>query len=293
MDVLNTFLMNSFLDDSVLISVIIPSYKPQEYLWECLRSLETQTLPKDNFEIILILNGCKEPYYSKIQEYTAQSSLNINFMQTDIGGVSYARNIGLDSAQGEYIAFIDDDDYVSPFYLEELLSKASPDAISLCYPYAFNDGEKSQLEYYITDVYTKCSMLGKQHFSYKVRRYFNGPCMKLIHRSFIQEKRFDTRFKNGEDSLFMFAISDKFRYVDFTNKDAIYYRRFRDNSAVTSKKTIKYHFKNTVLLMVAYIATYIESPYAYKFTFFINYQLANIKNLFTSFYESVKSTLRS
>ena len=51
------------------ISVIIPSYKPQEYLWQCLDSLCSQTFPKEDFELILVLNGCKEPYYEQIKAY--------------------------------------------------------------------------------------------------------------------------------------------------------------------------------------------------------------------------------
>ena len=97
------------------ISVIIPTYKPGAYIWECLDSLRNQTLPKEDFELILVLNGCKDPYYSQIQEYIDKNLIgnNVNFIQTDTGGVSNARNIALDVAKGEYITFIDDDDYIS------------------------------------------------------------------------------------------------------------------------------------------------------------------------------------
>ena len=52
------------------ISVIIPTYKPQVYLWECLDTVYAQTFSKKEFEVILVLNGCNEPYNSQIQEYT-------------------------------------------------------------------------------------------------------------------------------------------------------------------------------------------------------------------------------
>ena len=86
------------------ISVIIPTYKPLSYLWECLNSLIQQTYPKTDFEIILVLNGCCEPYKSDINHYIATSmqGVNINFIQIDEGGVSNARNIALDKAKGEY-----------------------------------------------------------------------------------------------------------------------------------------------------------------------------------------------
>lgn len=100
------------------ISVIIPTYKPQSYLWECLDSLRNQTFPKSDFEIFLILNGCKDPYQSQIENYLLIHEIcNLRLIQTDQLGVSNARNIGLDCANGDYITFIDDDDYVSPYYL--------------------------------------------------------------------------------------------------------------------------------------------------------------------------------
>ena len=107
------------------ISVIIPTYKPQNYLWECLESLKMQTFPKGDFEIILVLNGCNEPYYSHIEDYLSlnMSDNVVNFIHVEQGGVSNARNVALNCARGEYIAFVDDDDFISPSYLEELYAK--------------------------------------------------------------------------------------------------------------------------------------------------------------------------
>ena len=107
------------------ISVIIPTYKPQAYLWECLDSLVAQTFPKEDFEIVLVLNGCTEPWKSQIQEYidAKMKGMNVKFIHTEQGGVSNARNIALDAAQGEYVTFIDDDDYVSKTFLASSYSK--------------------------------------------------------------------------------------------------------------------------------------------------------------------------
>ena len=117
------------------ISVIIPTYKPKAYLWECLDSLIIQSFPKEDFEVILVLNGCDEPYKSAIENYisTKMQRMNINFINTKQGGVSNARNLGLDVARGKYITFIDDDDYISSSYLQDLFNIANRDTISLCY----------------------------------------------------------------------------------------------------------------------------------------------------------------
>ena len=187
------------------ISVIIPTYKPQNYLWECLESLVAQTFPKEDFELILVLNGCTEPYKSAIENYIAEKmcGMNVNFIHTAIGGVSNARNLALNQVKGEFVTFIDDDDFVSPRYLELLYEKADAETISLCYPYAFNDADSKQIHYSITDAYDLLNVYGKQRYL-NARKFFSGPWMKLIPNSFINDRRFDDRFVNGEDSLFMF-----------------------------------------------------------------------------------------
>ena len=261
------------------ISVIVPTYRPQGYLWECLDSVYNQTFPKSDYELVLVLNGCNEPYHSQIKDWLGKhSDLQVQFFQTDEGGVSNARNIALDNARGEYITFIDDDDLISPSYLQELYDNAAPDTVSLCYPYAFNDGEvEKQLPYGITDAYCyymdhRCTSL-----SSKVRKYFSGPCMKLIPMSFIQGRRFDVRFKNGEDSLFMFLISDKIKKFAFTSKDAVYYRRYRDNSAYTRSKTKREIIANKTSLIKAYISIYLRRPQKYSLLFFITRLLGTLR----------------
>ena len=174
------------------VSVIIPTYKPQSYLWECLDSLVLQTLPHEDWELLLVLNGCKEPWYTKIRNYVADkmADMNVTLVQTDTPGVSNARNVALDRASGEYVTFIDDDDFISPNYLEEMLRVATPHTVSLCYPYAFNDGmPHRQLPYAITEAYEHCSLHGCGPLSSRVRKFYSGPWMKLIPMDIIRERR--------------------------------------------------------------------------------------------------------
>ena len=253
------------------ISVIVPTYKPQAYLWECLDSIYNQTFPKSDYELVLVLNGCNEPYNTKILDWLSKhKDLNVQFFQIDTGGVSNARNIALDNAKGEYVTFIDDDDLISTAYLKELYEKATPDTVSLCYPYAFNDGDiEKQLPYSITKAYGYICKHKCKKLSSMARKFFSGPCMKLIPMSFIHDRRYDVRFKNGEDSLFMFLISDKIDKVSFTSKDAIYYRRFRENSACTRSKTKREIIANKMNMIKAYISIYLRKPQKYSLLFFI------------------------
>ena len=72
----------------IKISVIIPSYKPQDYLWQCLDSICNQTFPKQDYEVILVLNGCNEPYNSQIKQYIGKHpDVGWNYIQTDNPGV--------------------------------------------------------------------------------------------------------------------------------------------------------------------------------------------------------------
>ena len=266
------------------ISVIIPTYKPGNYIWDCLDSLKNQSMEKSDFEIIIVLNGCCEPYYSSIKAYLEgqMAEFNVKFIQTDIGGVSNARNLALDNSSGEYITFIDDDDYISPEYLSLLYEFASADTIALCYPYEFDDKTGSKLDSPYIGTYEKLSPKGKQLYG-KSRKYFSGPYMKLIHRDVIGKRRFDTRLANCEDSLFMFLISDRFRYVQYTSPDAVYYRRQREGSAVAAEGGKWKIIKHRLHLCCHYTGIYFRRPAAYKFSFYFTRLLAACNSMLRLF----------
>lgn len=258
---------------NINITVIVPTYKPGSYLWECLNSLCKQTFPHDHFEVLLVLNGCKEPYYSEIKAFISTvPDASIKLLQTDIGGVSNARNIGLDNASGEYITFIDDDDFVSQSYLEELYENATKEKVSLCYPLSFEDGTTDYTPYYITKDYHYEK--SKEWHYLKAKKYFSGPVYKLIHREIIGNRRFDKRIANGEDSVFMFLISDRLEKVVFTSKNAVYYRRVRNGSALTKKKSISEITKNCLILLLSYSSIFLRRPFDYNFVFYITRLIA-------------------
>lgn len=263
------------------ISVIIPTYKPKDYIFECLTSFINQSFPFERFEIILVLNGCKEPYESDIKRFISKQmhQMNVIYVQTDQGGVSYARNFALDIAKGEYITFVDDDDYVSEGYLMELFSKASKSTISLARPIAFNDLTKDiDKNYSIEREFFRCSSSGIQFF-YKPKKFFSGPCMKLIHKNIIGNRRFDVNFKNGEDSLFMFLISDRMKYVDFTSAQAIYYRRIRLNSAISNNHCFFYRLKNSSRMIKEYIKIYCSNYINYNEWFLFTRILGALRSI--------------
>lgn len=250
------------------ISVIIPSYKPESYIFKCIDSLLNQTFDKKDFEIIIVLNGCNEPYFNQLNNYLKEKAHDFfyHLIQTNQAGVSNARNIGLDKASGQFISFVDDDDYVSPTYLTELYEISTKDTVGLSNTIAFDDKTGDSFPNY---------RIGKRFVEHKEvsihqgRKHFSGPAMKLIHREMIGNRRFDLTFKVGEDSLFMFLISDKIRKCKFTSSASIYYRRYRENSATTKKKSVKEVSLNQMRLIVNYTKIYFTnlSKYSFKFYF--------------------------
>ena len=260
------------------ISVIIPTYKPDNYLWECLDSLRRQTFLKSDFEVVLILNGCREPYNERIVNYTTKADdILWHYVQIDVGGVSNARNIGLDLAKGEYITFVDDDDIVSETYLEELYQIAKPHVIPLCYPLSFKDSIHFAKPYIISSEYRDSKNVPLQFV--KAKKYFSGPVYKLIHKEIIGSRRFNTTFTNGEDSLFMFLISDKFRFIAFTSKRAIYYRRLRSNSASFRPRPFRCILWNRCRLMLEYSRIYFSNIPSYNSYFYFTRIMGSLRTI--------------
>ena len=103
------------------VSVIVPIYQVEDYLPRCLDSILAQTF--GDYELILVNDGTKDGCPAIMQAY-AQRDSRIRQVHKENGGLSSARNAGLDVAQGEYIAFVDSDDYVAPEWLEEIVRAA-------------------------------------------------------------------------------------------------------------------------------------------------------------------------
>lgn len=114
-----------------LISVIIPIYNVEKYLPRAIESVCRQTY--SNLEIILVEDGSPDKCGEICDEYASHDA-RIKVIHKENGGLSDARNAGLDAMGGEYVAFVDSDDYIAPFFVEELyraLSDTNAD-ISFC-----------------------------------------------------------------------------------------------------------------------------------------------------------------
>lgn len=248
------------------VSVIIPTFKPDYYLWECLNSVKNQTLTTSIYEVLIILNGEKEVYYSKIESWIKNNRIeNFRIVYTSVSGVSNARNLGLNLSSGEYIVFIDDDDYIDSNYLEQLIKKneiLGNESIAITNYLDFDEITKQSL---FNSNYT----LGEIESNIcKKRKSFSIVWMKSIPRSLIGDTRFDVNFKNGEDALFMLEISKKIKNIGVVDQKAFYYRRVRMNSANFKKKDTYEILENTFKLIKEYSKFFLIKGYN-KFFIFI------------------------
>lgn len=213
------------------VSVIIPTYCPGDYIWQCLRSLQQQTMEHGRFEVIIVLNGCNEPYHQTLQEGLSEmADLNVRLFQLDLGGVSHARNFGIDQSCGENICFIDDDDWVTECYLENLNSKITEKVVVASNVKDYDEVAEEMKDGYIARAFQQQKGKGKLPLSCG-RSFMSSSCCKMIPRSVIAERRFDSRFRLGEDALFMASVSARVSGVVLSDEEAIYYRRLRGTSA--------------------------------------------------------------
>ena len=100
------------------VSVIVPMYNVGEYIHDCLKSLAAQTL--SDMEVILVDDGCTDDTPETAQQYADQYPHRFRLVHKKNGGLSDARNYGIPLAQGEYICFLDSDDFVEPTLYEKL-----------------------------------------------------------------------------------------------------------------------------------------------------------------------------
>ncbi|MBR6444821.1 MAG: glycosyltransferase family 2 protein [Prevotella sp.] len=267
------------------ISVIIPTYRPDTYIFKCLESLLNQTLPKNQFEIIVVLNGDKEPYEKQLSEFAERfGEQTIQILYSEEKGVSNARNTGIEASKGKYLVFVDDDDWVSPNYLTNLLSQADPNTIVLSNVVAIDEDRKTPTQHFMSDAYAKNK--GNKNVSlFKIRSYFSSPCGKIIPRNVIGDNRFLRNFSLGEDALFMFDISRKVKRIQMASPDTIYYIWIRKNSASRSHYSYFFRLKLAMRTAWRYTTIFLRNPFGYHFPFYLSRIVATFRKLFQKTYK--------
>ncbi len=224
-----------------LFSIIVPVYKVEEYIDKCVMSILNQTF--SDFELILVDDGSPDRCPQICDEY-AKRDVRVTVIHKQNGGVSSARNEGIKVAKGDYIWFVDSDDYVEEKSLEILSDYIHNTPADL---YVFEHGFFEKYE--VTDFDSLlCDHYYKYHFGFE-------PWNKVYKRSLITGNKlfFDTQEKVGEDLLFNINYYTKIKSCLFIN-EKLYHYVVRENSAMTTvdreryKKQMRLFFKIRDLL---------------------------------------------
>lgn len=212
------------------ISVIVPVYKVEEYLEECIESLVNQTMKE--IEIILVDDGSPDHCGAICDQY-AQKYSNITVIHQKNGGLSCARNQGLSIAKGEYISFVDSDDYVKENMLETLYNACMKNHTKMAacnFFYVIDDIVQYQMETNDLLKFSSADFLKK--IISTENRIGVVVWNKLFHRSLLGEKTFPEG-KLYEDLGSTYKMIFAAGEISFVDSGLYFYRKLRKGAITT------------------------------------------------------------
>lgn len=257
----------------MLISIIIPVYNVENYLKECINSVLEQKF-KD-YEIILVNDGSRDNGGKICDEYSKKYSF-ISTIHKENGGLSEARNFGLRIAKGEYILFIDSDDYIAKESLsviaEKILLNKKIDLIFLDAIKFYPDGKIIPMN----DGYKEKEINGKSKdevmkYLAKLSKFPGSACTKLISNRLIQENKL--YFKKGilsEDidwTIRLLKVAENFLYIEMPY---YYYRQNREGS-ITNTISLK-KLECNLLIIEKYSSKNLKLNYQQEINSFMAYE---------------------
>lgn len=207
------------------ISVVVPVYNVKDFLEECIDSVISQTYPE--WELILVDDGSIDGSWEICEKYSSRDN-RIIAKKNEHGGVGIARNLGLDVAKGDYVTFLDSDDWLEENYFEKAIKLCEELEIDIFmggYVMIKSGVKVCQLgipEEYIGNYREVTSEYLKKLVEYN---YCASCCGKIYKHSIIADVRFDTDLNIGEDLKFVFEVMKKNPQI-YASESIVYnYRR--------------------------------------------------------------------
>ena len=215
-------------ESKALISIIVPIYNVEKYLRQCLDSIQDQSY--QNFECLLINDGSPDNSADICKEYVSKDP-RFRYIEKENGGVSSARNLGLEHSKGEYITFIDSDDWVDSDYLEVLYKSLTDEkadvAVSTYKQFNMDDNNYYVHSYqrgYEKKIFTGPELIDEFIALDTFDHSYRFVCGKLVRKCLLDKIAFNEKTTLGEDMEFwlkLYLISNKIVYV---NRDSYVYR---------------------------------------------------------------------
>lgn len=215
------------------ISVIVPVYNKEKYIHTILRQLVDQSF--DSYECLLINDGSTDNSGLICDEFAKQDK-RFKVIHTANGGVSNARNIGLDKAIGKYITFVDADDEIHNNFLLNLyncIERNNVDLVVSSYKKFWDyKNEINVVNYPIVNKVLKfANVLETFAYIQKNTGIFGCCCSKIFKKSLIENIRFDNKLRLAEDFDFYLKLYNKIESIYFDDKPYYYYRQEAENSS--------------------------------------------------------------
>ena len=224
-----------------LISVIVPVYKAEKYLPACLDSLLAQTY--QNFELLLVDDGSPDKCWGILQQYAARDA-RVRIFRKENGGVSSARNFGLRQAKGEYIGFVDSDDFVAPQYLEWMhcaLQQTNTELAVCGYRKVPKEADPVGIAPAAEKPEIKTFSLAEYSFDYTQCEAANQYVWRILYkRSLCRELYFDEQLFIGEDTFFFVQVLLQAKGLALV-KAPLYFYRIWPESACQRPFTQKHY----------------------------------------------------
>lgn len=196
-----------------MISVIVPVYGVEEYLAICIDSILNQVYT--NFELLLVDDGSIDES-GRICDKYAQCDERIRVFHKQNGGVSSARNLGLDQAKGDWITFVDADDWVEPFFLDGFLNAMMENSVDLIVYSSYIGSEKFTEEKRMTTSEAIDSLLSFSGFPTSL-------CLSMYARSVVKNSRLSPEIHFWEDFEFQYRMLLNASQIGIVSKPAYHY----------------------------------------------------------------------
>ena len=229
-----------------MISVIVPVYNTEKYLHRCVDSILAQTYT--DFELLLINDGSTDSSGTICDEYAMRDS-RVRVFHKENGGVSTARNLGLDNAQCEHITFVDSDDWLETKALEYLIEFNDTD---LTIGTVQLEKSKTIQTLHKESVILKGKSLRKHLSSNFDNCIISGPWAKIFKKNIIEDNhlRFDKTLSFGEDNIFVKTYLQHIDNLKITNKLCYHYNDIDDTCIKysTSFQPILIYYKQAISL---------------------------------------------
>ena len=236
------------------LSIIVPVFNVRNYLSDCIDSIISQSY--SDFECILIDDGSTDGSGAICDEYAKKDS-RIRVFHKENGGVSSARNIGLDNASGEWIYFVDSDDQILPGGLQTMVDCISDNVDIVLGGYKrYNE---SGLVVYEIDDRVVCLMDKRESLSTLYARhgkyydYLTYGCIRFLRNKIIQKHnlRFDTGITNKEDTLFLTQYICRSNGITRFTTTPVYRYNLRNDSAMGAwKRGFDYKYIDSLYALI-------------------------------------------